>query len=91
MQADALRTVFAGTRVVTAAASDADDKESGLVVHSQKSGEFLLRITRARLRDATLVSMLAFKDAKSSSTRWSGARRPSPRFARPRPAPGRTP
>lgn len=64
VEADALRKAFAGTRVVTAAAGDADDNETGLVVHSQKSGEFLLRITRARLRGATLVSMPAFKDAK---------------------------
>ncbi|MDX3345893.1 ADP-ribosyltransferase [Streptomyces sp. ME02-6987-2C] len=64
VQSDALRAAFAGTRVVTAAAGDTDDKETGLVVHSQKSGEFLLRITRARLRGATLVSMPAFKDAK---------------------------
>ncbi|MDQ1018949.1 phage minor head protein [Streptomyces afghaniensis] len=62
--ASALTQAFAGAGVVTAAAGDADDTETGLVIHSQKSGEFLLRITRARLRGATLVAMPAFKDAK---------------------------
>ncbi|MFF0092689.1 phage minor head protein [Streptomyces canus] len=64
VQSDALRKAFSGTRVVTAAAGDADDNETGLVIHAEKAGEFLLRITRARLRGATLVSMPAFKDAK---------------------------
>ncbi|WP_199577548.1 hypothetical protein [Streptomyces sp. CRB46] len=50
--------------IVQQIAGGPDDSETGLVVHSQKSGEFLLRITRARLRGATLVSMPAFKDAK---------------------------
>ncbi|MEU1852924.1 phage minor head protein [Streptomyces sp. NPDC019990] len=64
VNASALTKAFGGTGVLTAAAGDADDTETGLVVHSQKSGEFLLRITRARLRGATLVAMPAFKDAK---------------------------
>ncbi|WP_399879977.1 ADP-ribosyltransferase [Streptomyces sp. BBFR51] len=59
--AGAIRKAFAGTGVLTAAAGDAD---SGLVLHEQKSGEILVRITRARLRGATLVSMPAFKNAR---------------------------
>jgi 2'-5' RNA ligase len=64
VNASALTKAFGGTGVLTAAAGDADDPETGLVVHESKSGEFLLRITRARLRGATLVAMPAFKDAK---------------------------
>ncbi|MET9462439.1 phage minor head protein [Streptomyces canus] len=64
LTANVIRDAFAGKGVLTAAAGDADDPEKGLVVHAQKSGEFLLRITRARLRGATLVAMPAFKDAR---------------------------
>lgn len=64
VNASAIAQAFGGTGTLTAAAGDADDPETGLVVHSQKSGEFLMRITRARLRGATLVAMPAFKDAK---------------------------
>ncbi|MFF5968262.1 phage minor head protein [Streptomyces collinus] len=64
VNASALTKAFGGTGVLTAAAGDADDTETGLVVHESKSGEFLMRITRARMRGATLVSMPAFKDAK---------------------------
>ncbi|MCX4458664.1 phage minor head protein [Streptomyces sp. NBC_01728] len=64
LTASVIRDAFAGASVLTAAAGDADDTETGLVVHEQKSGEFLLRITRARLRGATLVAMPAFKDAR---------------------------
>ncbi|MCX5189029.1 phage minor head protein [Streptomyces sp. NBC_00268] len=64
LTASVIRDTFAGTGVLTAAAGDADDPEKGLVIYEQKSGEFLVRITRARLRGATLVSMPAFKDAR---------------------------
>ncbi|PWI15968.1 hypothetical protein DI272_18715 [Streptomyces sp. Act143] len=64
LTAAAIAQAFNGTGALTAAAGDADDPESGLVIHEQKAGEFLLRITDARLRGATLVSMPAFKDAK---------------------------
>ncbi|MGY3199719.1 phage minor head protein [Streptomyces sp. TE5632] len=64
LTASAIRDAFAGSGVLTAAAGDPDDPDSGLVVHEQHAGEFLLRITRARLRGATLVAMPAFKDAR---------------------------
>lgn len=64
LTASVIRDAFAGTGVLTAAAGDADDPDKGLVVYEQKSGEFLVRITRARLRGATLVAMPAFKDAR---------------------------
>ncbi|MCX4609392.1 ADP-ribosyltransferase [Streptomyces mirabilis] len=64
LTASVIRDTFAGTGVLTAAAGDADDPEKGLVVYEQKSGELLVRITRARLRGATLVAMPAFKDAR---------------------------
>jgi hypothetical protein len=57
----ALEAAF-GSRL-TAAAGDPDSDE-GVVVHSESSGDFLVRITRARLRGATLVAMPAFADAR---------------------------
>ncbi|MEU8836575.1 hypothetical protein [Streptomyces sp900116325] len=60
---EGLRAAFAGTSVLTAAAGDADD-DTGLVVHSESSGDFLVRITRARLRGATLVAMPAYDRAR---------------------------
>ncbi|UQA95625.1 phage minor head protein [Streptomyces halobius] len=62
--AAAVRTAFAGTGVLTAAAGDTDDPETGVVVHSESSGDLLLRITRARVRGATLVSMPAYDRAR---------------------------
>ncbi|MFE9127807.1 phage minor head protein [Streptomyces sp. NPDC007148] len=64
LNASGIQNAFAGIGVLAAAAGDADDPEQGLVVYSQKSGEFVMRITRARLRGATLVAMPAFKDAR---------------------------
>ncbi|MFF4733348.1 phage minor head protein [Streptomyces mirabilis] len=64
LTAPAIASAFNGTGALTAAAGDPDDPESGLVIHEQQAGEFLMRITDARLRGATLVSMPAFKDAK---------------------------
>ncbi|MFE3378711.1 phage minor head protein [Streptomyces anulatus] len=55
---------FASTGVLKAAAGDADDPEGGVVVHSERTGDFLLRITRARLRGATLVAMPAYSRAR---------------------------
>ncbi|WP_328638380.1 phage minor head protein [Streptomyces canus] len=61
--AEAVRElVAAGT--LTAAAGDADDPEDGIVVHAERSGDFLVRITRARLRGATLVTVPAFANAR---------------------------
>ncbi|MER6563321.1 phage minor head protein [Streptomyces sp. NPDC001027] len=62
-------TITAGTarRVfgehITAAAGDSDNPE-GVVFHEEKSGDYLVRITRARLRGATLVSMPAYNKAR---------------------------
>lgn len=53
-------TVPAG--VLTAAAGDPDP--GGMVVETMKSGEYLMRITRGRIRGATLVSIPAFADAR---------------------------
>lgn len=50
--------------VVTASAGDRADDGEGTVVHSEKSGDLLMRITRARLRGATLVGMPAFDQAR---------------------------
>nr|WP_202471483.1 phage minor head protein [Streptomyces sp. SID8377] len=60
---DAVRQAFAGTGMLTAAAGDADDPE-GVVVHSEQAGDFLIRITRARMRGATLVAMPAYDRAR---------------------------
>ncbi|MFJ3545467.1 phage minor head protein [Streptomyces rubiginosohelvolus] len=64
ISADALRQAFTGSGVLRAAAGDADDPEGGVVVHSERTGDFLLRITRARLRGATLVAMPAYNRAR---------------------------
>ncbi len=64
LTASAITKAFAGTGTLTAAAGDADDPEAGIVVHAQKSGDFLCRITRARLRGATLVAMPAYAGAR---------------------------
>ncbi|KQV93974.1 hypothetical protein [Streptomyces sp. Root369] len=48
---------------ITAAAGDSDPGE-GVVFHEEKSGDYLVRITRARLRGATLVSMPAYDKAR---------------------------
>ncbi|MEH0579099.1 MULTISPECIES: phage minor head protein [Streptomyces] len=48
---------------ITAAAGDSDPGE-GVVFHEEKSGDFLVRITRARLRGATLVAMPAYDKAR---------------------------
>ncbi|WP_331723339.1 phage minor head protein [Streptomyces atratus] len=64
VSADTLRQAFTATGVLRAAAGDADDPEGGVVVHSERTGDFLLRITRARLRGATLVAMPAYDRAR---------------------------
>lgn len=48
--------------VLTAAAGDPDP--GGLVVEKMTSGEYLMRITRGRIRGATLVAIPAFADAR---------------------------
>ncbi|MBT2490637.1 hypothetical protein J7E96_19380 [Streptomyces sp. ISL-96] len=64
VSADALRAAFTTTGILTAAAGDPDDPEGGVVVHSERTGDFLLRITRARVRGATLVAMPAYSRAR---------------------------
>ena len=48
---------------LVAAAGDPDSVD-GVVVDTQKSGDYLLRITRGRIRGATLVSIPAYADAR---------------------------
>lgn len=48
---------------ITAAAGDGDAVD-GVVVDAQRSGEYLMRITKARVRGATLVSIPAYADAR---------------------------
>jgi hypothetical protein len=55
-------TVPADAFQVTAAAGDGD--VDGAVLDSQKSGSVIMRITRGRVRGATLVAMPAFADAR---------------------------
>jgi hypothetical protein len=62
LPADAARTLFPG--MLTAAAGDPDDPQSGTVVHTENSGDLLVRITRARVRGATLVAMPAYDKAR---------------------------
>lgn len=49
---------------LTAAAGDPDQPEQGTLVHSESAGDVLMRIVRARVRGATLVSVPAFADAR---------------------------
>jgi len=63
--ADVLRSTFAAAGItLTAAAGDTDNPDMGTVVHSESSGDLLLRITRARVRGATLVAMPAYNLAR---------------------------
>ncbi|MFJ3100376.1 phage minor head protein [Streptomyces sp. NPDC086835] len=64
VSADALRAAFTTTGVLTAAAGDPDDPDTGVVVHSERTGDFLLRITKGRVRGATLVAMPAYDRAR---------------------------
>ncbi|MEV0016688.1 phage minor head protein [Streptomyces tendae] len=50
-------------RRVSAAAGDSDS-DDGVVLHSEQAGDFVIRITKARLRGATLVAMPAFDRAR---------------------------
>ena len=56
-------TVPAGLLDLVAAAGDPDAAD-GVVVDRQRSGEYLMRITRGRIRGATLVSIPAYADAR---------------------------
>ncbi|MFJ4703141.1 phage minor head protein [Streptomyces sp. NPDC088768] len=59
----AVRAAFKDARI-TAAAGDPDDPERGELVHQESAGDVLMRITRARLRGATLVAMPAYDRAR---------------------------
>ncbi|MFB7337765.1 phage minor head protein [Streptomyces adustus] len=59
-----LRAAFGASGVLTAAAGDSDDPEAGVVVWRETAGDLLCRITRARVRGATLVAMPAFAQAR---------------------------
>ncbi|MFC5076130.1 hypothetical protein ACFPN0_32140 [Kitasatospora cinereorecta] len=47
MSADAVQAALGSTGTLTAAAGDRDDQGAGTVVHSESSGDLLMRITRA--------------------------------------------
>lgn len=49
---------------LTAAAGDADDPTQGTVVHSESTGDILMRITKGRVRGATLVAVPAYDRAR---------------------------
>lgn len=59
----ALRQILAGAQI-TAAAGDPDDPTQGEVVHTESAGDMLMRITRGRVRGATLVAMPAYNRAR---------------------------
>lgn len=63
ISAAAVRAAFAGTNALTAAAGDPDNPH-GTVVQAEHSGDMLMRITRARVRGATLVAMPAYDRAR---------------------------
>ncbi|KPI33276.1 head morphogenesis protein SPP1 gp7 [Actinobacteria bacterium OV450] len=63
MTADAVNSLIGQAGTVTAAAGDPDTGD-GLVIHSQNTGDLLMRVTRARLRGATLVAMPAYNRAR---------------------------
>lgn len=49
---------------LAAAAGDPDPGADGEILETQKSGEYLMRITRARVRGATLVTLPAYSRAR---------------------------
>lgn len=58
-----LHAALTASGIITAAAGDADDT-AGQVVMAERSGDMVMRITRGRVRGATLVSMPAFAQAR---------------------------
>lgn len=63
VSAAGVRAAFGAAGVLTAAAGD-PDSDAGMVVHRESSGDLLMRVTRARVRGATLVSMPAYDKAR---------------------------
>ncbi|QKW06939.1 hypothetical protein HUT18_11575 [Streptomyces sp. NA04227] len=61
--AAAVRAALGPAGILTAGAGDPDSPD-GVVLHSEHSGDLLLRVTRARLRGATLVAMPAYAQAR---------------------------
>lgn len=61
--ATAVQAAFGPTGTLTAGAG-APDPEDGIVLHSESAGDLLMRVTRARVRGATLVSVPAFDQAR---------------------------
>jgi hypothetical protein len=59
-----LRHALQATGVITAAAGDTDEPGSGEVLFTESAGDYVMRVTRGRLRGATLVSMPAFARAR---------------------------
>ncbi|MCM1964845.1 phage minor head protein [Streptomyces sp. G1] len=59
-----LDAAFPSLRTLTADAGDPDDPSRGTVVHSESTGDVLLRVTRGRVRGATLVAMPAYNRAR---------------------------
>lgn len=64
VSADAVRQAFGSSGILTAAAGDSDDPDTGVVLHSESAGDFLIRIAKGRVRGATLVSMPAYDQAR---------------------------
>ncbi|MFF3665458.1 phage minor head protein [Microtetraspora malaysiensis] len=62
VNATGLRAALTAAGLLTAAAGDGDDKP-GEVLFAEQAGDFVMRITRARLRGATLVTVPAFANA----------------------------
>ncbi|WP_019548622.1 phage minor head protein [Streptomyces sulphureus] len=63
VSAAAVQAALGPTGTLTAAAGDRDT-DTGTVVHSESAGDLLMRVTRARLRGATLVAMPAYDRAR---------------------------
>ncbi|MCX5326286.1 phage minor head protein [Streptomyces sp. NBC_00120] len=59
----AVQAALGPSGCLTAAAGDSDS-DAGTVVHSESAGDLLMRVTRARLRGATLVAMPAYDRAR---------------------------
>ncbi|MFF4385608.1 phage minor head protein [Streptomyces sp. NPDC001552] len=70
LSAGQITTAFP-TAALTAAAGDADDPDRGTVVHSESAGDLLVRITRGRVRGATLVAMPAYDRARIVLDPWT--------------------
>ncbi|MGA5497707.1 hypothetical protein ACPCSP_25420 [Streptomyces cinereoruber] len=64
VSAAAVHRALGTTGTLTAAAGDRADQGEGTVVHRESSGDLLMRVTRARLRGATLVAMPAYDRAR---------------------------